>query len=55
MFMNKMADTVKKTNEAEKELEKKVVQYQLEKEERDKREEERRKEQMRKRHEEIRM
>jgi hypothetical protein len=35
--MNKMADTVvRKTNEQEKELEKKVMRYQTEKEERDK-------------------
>ena len=38
--MSKMADTVvKKNNEVEKELEKKVVQYQIEKEEKDARKE----------------
>lgn len=32
LFMNRMADTVKKSNDQEKELERRVVQYQLEKE-----------------------
>lgn len=39
-----MADTVKKSNEAERELERRVVQYQIEKEQRDALREERRKE-----------
>lgn len=39
-----MADTVKKSNEAERELERRVVQYQVEKEQRDALMEERRKE-----------
>ena len=46
--MNKMADTVvKRNNQQEKELERKVVQYQIEKEERDRRMEELKKEEMR--------
>ena len=37
-FMDQMADTVvKKSNQHEKELEKRVIQYQIEKEENDKR------------------
>lgn len=36
LFMNKMADTVQKSNEAEREVERRAVQYQLEKEARDK-------------------
>lgn len=52
--MNKMADTVvKKNNEQEKELEKQVMKYQLEKEERDKLQEMRKKEMQRKRNQEI--
>ena len=48
--MNKMADTVvKRNNQQEKELERKVVQYQIEKEERDRRMEELKKEEMRRR------
>lgn len=39
-----MADTVNKSNQAEKELERRVMQYQIEKEEADARKEERRKE-----------
>lgn len=36
MFMSRMADTVvKRSNDAERELERRVVQYQLEKEQRD--------------------
>ena len=31
-YMNRMADTVNKTNEQERELERRVVQYQIEKE-----------------------
>ena len=43
-----MADTVvKRNNQQEKELERKVVQYQIEKEERDRRMEELKKEEMR--------
>jgi hypothetical protein len=33
--MNRMADTVKKSNEQERELERRVVQYQIEKEQKD--------------------
>jgi len=33
--MNKMADTVKKSNDQERELERRVVQYQIEKEQKD--------------------
>jgi hypothetical protein len=52
--MNKMADTViKKNNEAEKELERRVMKYQSEKEERDRQMEIKKKEAMRKRYEEI--
>ena len=35
LFMNRMADTVAKSNEAERELERRVVQYQVEKEHND--------------------
>lgn len=52
--MEKMADTVKKSNNAEKELEKRVMQYQLEKEEMDMRKDERKKEEMKRKYEEIR-
>ena len=52
--MNHMADTVvKRNNEMEKEIERKVMRYQLEKEDKDEREENRRKQHMRRRHEEI--
>lgn len=34
-FMNRMADTVKKSNDAERELERRVLQYQVEKEQKD--------------------
>ena len=52
-FMNKMADTVKKSNEAERILEKRVVQYQLEKEEKDKKSEEYKKELMKRKYDDI--
>ena len=52
--MNRMADTVKKSNDAELEVERRVMQFQHEKEERDRREEARRKGDLRKRHLEIR-
>lgn len=43
-FMNRMADTVvKRSNEAEKELERRVVQYQIEKEQKDAMNEQRKK------------
>jgi hypothetical protein len=52
--MNKMADTVvKRSNDQEKELEKRVMRYQTEKEERDRLMELKKKEEMRKKHEEI--
>jgi hypothetical protein len=41
--MNRMADTVKKSNDQERELERRVVQYQIEKEQRDALNEEKRK------------
>jgi hypothetical protein len=54
--MNKMADTVvKRSNDLEKEEERRVMRYQLEKEDRDRAKEELKREQMRKKHEEIRM
>ena len=43
LFMNRMADTVKKSNDQERELERRVVQYQIEKEQRDALNEEKRK------------
>ena len=53
--MNKMADTVvRKNNDAEKEEERRVLKYQLEKEEREKLQEMKQKEQMRKKYEDIR-
>lgn len=52
--MNRMADTVKKSNDAELEVERRVMQFQHEKEERDRRDEARRKGDLRKRHLEIR-
>jgi hypothetical protein len=53
--MSKMADTVvKRSNDAEREEERRVLRYQLEKEEREKNHEERQKEIMRKKYEEIR-
>lgn len=52
--MNKMADTVvKRSNEQEKEIERRVMKYQTEKEERDKLDEQKRIEAMRKRQLEI--
>lgn len=46
-----MADTVvKRSNEAEKELENRVMRYQLDKEERDRLADQRKKDEMRKRH-----
>ena len=54
-LMSKMADTVvKRSNDAEREEERRVLRYQLEKEEREKNHEERQKEIMRKKYEEIR-
>ena len=53
-LMNKMADTVvKRNNEVEREIEGRVMRYQLDKEEKDRLEEQRRKDLMRKRHQEI--
>jgi hypothetical protein len=52
--MNKMADTVvRKNNDAEKEIEKRVMLYQSEKEQKDFREDERRKNQIKKKNDEI--
>lgn len=52
--MSKMADTVvKRSNEQEKEIERRVMKYQTEKEEKDRLEEQRRKEEQRKKHNEI--
>ena len=48
-FMNRMADTVQKSNEAERELERKVVQYQIEKEHKDQLKEDLKKELVKKR------
>ena len=52
--MSKMADTVRKSNDEERKLENRVVQYQLQKEERDRKEEIRKKEEMKRKYEEIR-
>jgi hypothetical protein len=53
-LMSKMADTVvKRSNDQEKELERRVMRYQYEKEERDMQQEIKKKEEMRKKHEEI--
>lgn len=50
-----MADTVvKRSNDAEKEIERRVMKYQYEKEEKDKQQELRKKEEMKKKYEEIR-
>ena len=49
-----MADTVRKSNDEERKLENRVVQYQLQKEERDRKEEIRKKEEMKRKYEEIR-
>eukprot|EP00347_Sterkiella_histriomuscorum_P005983 403354521 len=53
-LMNKMADTVvKRSNQAEKEVENRVMRYQLDKEERDRLADQKKKEQMRRKHQEI--
>lgn len=53
-FMNRMADTVQKSNDAERELERRVMQYQVEKEHNDQLKEDKKKEDARRKLTDIR-
>lgn len=53
LFMNKMADTVQKSNEADREAERRALNYQLQKEQRDKLNEDLKKEDVKKKLTEI--